>query len=147
MKTIRSLGPVVAFCLPGFVAVVPALQRTAPDPLPAPPPPTHSVEIRHREGARYLLSASLPVVTDVRATVEGALALAAPGDAVASTRSALEQRYGARVSEEAALPGYTWWFNGERWILICVPLDSTFAVDFGPRGTVEVKTRDWTVIP
>jgi len=147
VKTPHLLGAVVAFCLPGLVAVAPALQRTAPDPLRAPPPATRSVEIRHREGANYLLSTTLPVVADVHATVDRALAAVLPGDdLLRSMRAALEQRYGARVVEEASAPGYIWWWNGEIWVLICTA-SSNLAIDFGVRGTVEVRIRDWAVLP
>lgn len=149
MKVPSFLGTVVAVCLPGLVALVPPLQQ---DPrgiaaLRAALPGTHAVEIRHREGARFLQASHLPVVEHVRTTVDHALALQRPtAGACQRAREALGQHYGARVTEEAMPPHYIWWWNGEEWVIICLS-GSTFAVSFGRNGTVEVTVRDWVVQP
>ena len=149
MKVPTILGTVLAFCLPGLAALHPTVQQAPRGTTPAQSSllGTHDVEIRHREGARFPQATHLPVVEDVRSTLERALALRGPAaGACTRAREALQQRYGARVTEEALAPGYVWWWNGEQWVIVCLS-GSTLAVDFGRNGTVEVTARDWIVQP
>lgn len=144
------LGSVLALCLPGLVALAPVAQQRpggvtpgGPSALPAP----ESLEVRHREGASYYAATQMPGVLDVRATIERATLLVGPGgDLATRTRAALEGRYGARVSEESAPPHYTWVWNGERWVIVCFS-STTFAVDLGRHGTVEVEVKNRVVLP
>jgi hypothetical protein len=135
----------VAFCLPGFAASLPSLQARAPELRQSRPAPSGFVSIEHREVSRFVQSTATPAVQEVRAVVDHALVSAAGLEPSRVARVQLMRHYGGRVTETAAPAHYIWWWNGEKWVILCLA-GSRFEVDFGPHGTVVVDVEDRTLV-
>lgn len=144
MYSPRFFGPTLAFCLPGLLAMFPAVQGATRRPPRTAIEPTHSLSIWHQEVGGFRQSTDAPMVLQVRCLVDRALELQGPGLAsLERVRAALSETYGARLAVSAAPPHYEWWFNPvtKRWEIVCLTT-ATLQVDFGRRGTVVVETRD-----
>jgi hypothetical protein len=144
VKSPQFLGQVLALCLPGLIAVVPAVQARSPQLQPTRPVPSGSVSIRHREVGQYRQSVDTSMVMQVRWSVDRALALQGPElTTFQRVKTVLSQRYGTRMLASSAAPGYAWMWNPvlEKWVLVCLST-STIEIDFGRRGTVVIETTE-----
>lgn len=142
MNTPRFVG-LLAFCLPGLLAVFPAVQGRRPT--HSKPDPSASFSIWHKEVGGLRLSTDVPQVLQVQRALERAIVLQGPDlTAYQRARAALSRLPGATLSESSAVaPHYEWWWNPvtERWEIRCTS-SQTFEIGFGRLGTVMVETRD-----
>jgi hypothetical protein len=60
---------------------------------------------------------------------------------IANVRQALWACFGNGVVETQTLLGYVWFWNGERWLMLCLSV-SSFEIDFGIRGGVYVEVEE-----
>lgn len=140
----RNVGRYLGVCLSSLVLLAPTTPSSAFEPSRVVSVLHGTVSISSREGARYRQSVSIRAVLEVRAVVEAELSALPDGSLTTVTlRDTLSGLYGSRMQESSTAMGYSLVWDGTRWVVVCTSL-SSFAIDFGPQGTVVVEARDVT---
>ena len=84
-----------------------------------------------------------PLLTEVRHVLRPALTAQGNASLLPRVRQTLGERYGSQLSESTSAVTYVWVWNGDHWVLVCLGV-STFEIDFGVRGVVQVDVEDGT---